>query len=282
MAGTCLARPFGAAARLDTSPRQRAPAQPQTHLPPSAQGLHELQPQSWRIDSWRLAVASEVKAAAADISRERFDDAHWFTAVVPGTVLTTLIDNGVYPDPDYGLNNLAIPESLSHQDYWYRSTFMLPATTADRRFTLTFNGVNYAAEVWLNGTRVGALRGAFIRGVFDVTALLRKDGPNVLAVRVSPPPHPGIAHEQSVAAGPGENGGNLALDGPTFIASEGWDWIPGIRDRNTGLWQDVQLRATGALQLLDPESSVACCRCRAPTAPMSHSSCRWRTPAVQA
>ena len=106
--------------------------------------------------------------------------------------------------------------------------------------------------MWLNGTRVGAVRGAFIRGVFDVTALLRRQGANVLAVRVSPPPHPGIAHEQSVAAGPGENGGNLALDGPTFIASEGWDWIPGIRDRNTGLWQDVQLRATGTLRLLDP------------------------------
>ena len=38
-----------------------------------------------------------------------------------GTVLTTLIDRGVYPDPDYGLNNLAIPESLARQDYWYRT-----------------------------------------------------------------------------------------------------------------------------------------------------------------
>jgi hypothetical protein len=34
-----------------------------------------------------------------------------------------LIARGVYPDPDYGLNNLAIPDSLSRQDYWYRSVF---------------------------------------------------------------------------------------------------------------------------------------------------------------
>jgi beta-galactosidase/beta-glucuronidase len=70
---------------------------------------------------------------------------------------------------------------------------------------------------------------------------------------VSPPPHPGIPHEQSVAAGPGENGGNLAIDGPTFIATEGWDWIPAMRDRNTGIWQDVELSASGLVHLLDPQ-----------------------------
>ena len=75
----------------------------------------------------------------------------------------------------------------------------------------------------------------------------------VIAVRVSPPPHPGIPHEESIAAGPGENGGWVALDGPTFAASEGWDWIPGIRDRNTGIWQDVELKASGRVRLLDPQ-----------------------------
>jgi hypothetical protein len=97
------------------------------------------------------------------------------------------------------------------------------------------------------------MRGAFHRGRFDVTALAHPGAVNVLAVRASPPPHPGIPHEQSVAAGPGENGGNLALDGPTFIATEGWDWIPAIRDRDTGIWQSVELAATGQLRLLDPQ-----------------------------
>ncbi len=128
--------------------------------------------------------------------------------------------------------------------------------------SLTFNGINYAAEVWLNGLRLGAIRGAFIRGSFDVTAPVHIGARNVLAVRISPPPHPGIPHEQSVAAGPGENGGNLAIDGPTFVATEGWDWIPAIRDRNSGIWQNVELTAGGALRLLDPQSSPSW-RCHA-------------------
>jgi hypothetical protein len=206
----------------------------------------------WALDSWRLSAAPGLKAGGAQLSQSDFDDSRWYSAVVPGTVLTTLIARGVYPDPNYGLNNLAIPDTLSRQDYWYRSVFNAPADLQGKELTLTFKGVNYAAEVWLNGVRLGAIRGAFIRGVFNVTETLRPGRSNVLAVRVSPPPHPGIPHEQSIAAGPGENGGNLAIDGPTFIASEGWDWIPGIRDRNTGIWQDVELTATGALRLRDP------------------------------
>ena len=68
-----------------------------------------------------------------------------------------------------------------------------------------------------------------------------------------PPPHPGIPHEQSIKAGPGENGGIMVLDGPTFMATEGWDWIPAIRDRNTGLWQDVVLSAAGEVKIGDPQ-----------------------------
>ena len=77
-------------------------------------------------------------------------------------------------------------------------------------------------------------------------------GENVIAVEVLPPPHPGIPHEQSIKGGVGENGGQLAIDGPTFVATEGWDWIPGIRDRNTGIWLPVELEATGPVQIGDP------------------------------
>ena len=213
-------------------------------------------PQSWTINAWKLAAAPQIDDSPQHLSMPGYadsNDLHWYRAIVPGTVLTTLIANGVYPDPDIGLNNLAIPESLSRQDYWYRTEFPAPAALSGGRLWLSFNGINYAAEVWLNGRRLGNVRGAFIRGVFDVSAQINRGGVNALAVRISPPPHPGIPHEQSVAAGPGDNGGNLALDGPTFIASEGWDWIPAIRDRNSGLWQDVQLHATGELRLLDPQ-----------------------------
>lgn len=236
-----------------TLPRSRAPLQKPRAQPLGARTpLVAVDDSAWLLRDWRMKAAPEVTAAASDLAQPGFDAAAWHAATVPGTVLTTLIDRGVYPDPDFGLNNMAIPESLARQDYWYRTEFQTPSGGADRRFTLTFKGINYAAEVWLNGARVGDIEGAFIRGVFDVTDRLRPNAKNALAVRISPPPHPGIPHEQSIAAGPGENGGALALDGPTFVASEGWDWIPGIRDRNSGLWQDVVLSAHGSVALGDP------------------------------
>jgi len=208
---------------------------------------------TWTLEDWRLAEAPKITANAAEISRANYTDATWYPATVPGTVLTTLIDRGVYPDYDYGLNNMAIPESLARQDYWYRTSFEAPSSLDGKQLTLTFKGINYAAEVWVNGSRLGGVRGAFIRGVFDVTGRVTPGKRNAIAVRVSPPPHPGIPHEESIAAGPGENGGWVALDGPTFAAAEGWDWIPGIRDRNTGIWQDVELKASGRVRLLDPQ-----------------------------
>ena len=216
--------------------------------------LHSDGDDQWTIASgWQMTPAPKVLASAQDITKAGFDSTEWLVATVPGTALTTMIDRGIYPDPDYGLNNLVIPESLNKQDYWYRNEFKAPKTPSGRRLTLTFYGINYAAEVWLNGQSLGTIKGAFIRGVFDVTDVVKAGQTNVLAVRVSPPPHPGIPHEQSVLGGPGENGGMMCLDGPTFVATEGWDWIPAIRDRDTGIWQPVTLAATGVVKIGDPQ-----------------------------
>jgi hypothetical protein len=208
----------------------------------------------WTIDGgWMLRPAPEVNADGVEISGAQYKSDDWLRATVPGTALTTFVDRGVYPDPDYGLNNLAIPESLNKQDYWYRARFTAPANISGRRLTLTFHGINYKAAVWLNGKFLGTIAGAFIRGVFDVTDILQPGDGNILAVRVSPPPHPGIPQEQSIKGGPGDNGGIMCIDGPTFMATEGWDWIPGIRDRDTGIWQPVTLTATGAVKIGDPQ-----------------------------
>ena len=207
----------------------------------------------WTLSKWSMIEVPKTPAGGAQLAKPGFDAGGWYAATVPGTVLTTLVDRGVYPDPEIGLNNMAIPESLARQDYWYRSEFPTPAGARGRFARLTFKGINYAAEVWLNGERLGDVKGAFIRGRFDVRL---KDGAgaiNALAVRISPPPHPGIPHEQSLTAGAGENGGMQALDGPTFFATEGWDWIPGVRDRNAGLWQDVVLSLSGAVRLGDAQ-----------------------------
>jgi hypothetical protein len=237
-----------------TLPHPLAPFSPPVAKPAAnaAPMLAPLAPGEWEIaGAWQLAAAPDVHAAPAEISRPGFSSTGWLNATVPGTVLTTLIDRGIYSDPDYGLNNLAIPEILNKRDYWYRTEFTLPASAAGRRFAITFNGINYAAEIWLNGTPVGSIKGAFIRGVFDVTNLVVPGIPSALAVLVSPPPHPGIPEEESIAAGPGDNGGLECLDGPTFVDTEGWDWIPGIRDRDTGIWQNVTLRATGFVKIGD-------------------------------
>ncbi len=239
-----------------TWPRSKAPyskpvARP---LPKSEPALRSDRDNQWTIASgWELTPAPNVTADGAAISQPSFVAKNWWKATVPGTVLTTMVDRGVYPDPDYGLNNLAIPESLNKQDYWYRNEFKAPKDVKGQRLTLTFEGINYKADVWLNGKSLGTIKGAFIRGVFDVTDTVKPGQTNVLAVRVSPPPHPGIPQEQSIRGGPGENGGLMCLDGPTFVATEGWDWIPAIRDRDTGIWQPVTLSASGVVKIGDPQ-----------------------------
>lgn len=236
-----------------TLPRSRAPipAPVAAPMPKENAPLEETGKNEWTLGSWRLAAAPDIHAEAAELSKPGIDTKSWMQATMPGTVLTTMVDRGVYPDPDYGLNNLAIPESLNKQDYWYRTEFKASKGIAGRQLTLTFQGINYKADVWLNGESLGTITGAFIRGVFDVTKILKAD--NVLAVRVSPPPHPGIPQEQSIKGGPGENGGMMCLDGPTFVATEGWDWIPAIRDRDTGIWQPVLLAASGGVKIGDAQ-----------------------------
>lgn len=235
-----------------TLPRAKAsPTKPVASPAMQQPAVAPIAPGRWQINGWSLAAAPTVRQAGAELSRPgQPSSGEWHQAKVPGTVLQTLVARGIYPDPYYGLNNMAIPESLARQDYWYRTQFEIPAEAASKRVTLVFNGVNYAGEVWVNGERLGGTKGAFIRGRF---AFDPKPGINSIAIRVSPPPHPGIPHEESIAAGPGENGGQMAIDGPTFVATEGWDWIPGIRDRNTGLWQNVELEASGAFELGDPQ-----------------------------
>ena len=248
-----------------TLPKSRAPFSAPVALkrPPVGPSLTATGEEEWSFtDGWTLREAPVVNSDGAVLSSSAYNSKEartWMRATVPGTVLTTMIDDGIYPDPDYGLNNLAIPESLNKQDYWYRNEFTLPAQinaasgTGMHHVELTFQGINYEASVWLNGKLLGTVEGAFQRGTFDVTSLLRSGEKNVLAVRISPPPHPGIPQEQSILGGPGENGGSMELDGPTLLATEGWDWIPAIRDRNSGIWQPVILKVTRELKIGDAQ-----------------------------
>ena len=206
---------------------------------------------------WELGDGDGVSAQGSEISTPGFAtglvSGPWYDATVPGTILTTLVDQGVYPDPLLGLNNLLIPDDLALRPWWYRTEFTPPAAWRNRHVRLLLHGINYHAEIWLNGKRLGEITGAFRRGIFDLSPLQLTTGTNALAIRIWPQPHPGLTSEASRHVGPLPNGGEGTLDGPTFFCSEGWDWIPTIRDRNTGLWQGVELLAGGPVTVADPQ-----------------------------
>jgi hypothetical protein len=203
---------------------------------------------------WLLQDAARVPQSGEVISSASFQPAGWHRATVPGTVLMSLVSDGTYPEPLYGENNRPdrIPDTLCRTTWWYRAVFAPPAAGAGSRIWLNFDGINYLAEVWLNGHEVGTIKGAFTRGIFDVTSKLVAGASNVLAVHIFPQPHPGETHEKTIANGTGPNGGVTGLDGPTFLCTIGWDWIPTIRDRDSGIWQDVALSVSGPVVLEDP------------------------------
>jgi hypothetical protein len=203
---------------------------------------------------WQLQDAAKVPQSGKEVASPGFKTEGWYNATVPGTILTTLVNNHVYSEPLYGDNNRPekIPESLNRTSYWYRTVIKVPSAYAGRHIWLNFDGINYSAHVWVNGNEVGTMRGAFIRGVFDVSYNLKPGKEAVIAVLVSPQPHPGIPHEHTLRDGVGKNGGITALDGPTFLSTIGWDWLPAIRDRDSGIWQKVYLSATGPVLIKDP------------------------------
>ena len=208
-----------------------------------------------RLNSgWELQDAAQVPQSGEALSRTDYQAAGWQRATVPGTVLTSLVNDRVYPEPLYGENNRTnvISDSLCRSTYWYRTTFTVPQSFDGKQVWLNFMGINYIAEVWVNGRQVGTIKGAFTRGIFNVTPCVTVGAANAMAVHVWPQPHPGATHEKTIASGTGPNGGVTGIDGPTFLCSIGWDWIPTIRDRDAGIWQEVILSATGPVVVQDP------------------------------
>ncbi|HXI75781.1 MAG TPA: discoidin domain-containing protein, partial [Steroidobacteraceae bacterium] len=200
--------------------------------------------------AWRLQRASQVAATGEQLSQAGFTDADWMVATVPGTVLTSYLNDGAIADPNFGENQYAISDSFFTADFWYRDEFTAPALTTGRHAWLNFDGVNWKAEVYLNGQHVGFIDGAFLRGRFDVTALIHPGAKNALAVRVLRNAHPGGTKDKE---GANLNGGALGRDNPTYHASIGWDWMPTIRGRNTGIWSNVTLTQSGAVTIENPQ-----------------------------
>ena len=199
---------------------------------------------------WQLQRASQVQAEGGEIASPAYKPEGWVTATVPGTVLTSYKNVGALADPNYADNQLMISESFFNSDFWYRNEFQVPKSFRRDRVFLNFDGINWKANVYLNGQRVGRLEGAFIRGKFDVTDCV-KEGTNVLAVEIIKNAHIGAIKEKNKQS-TDFNGGILGADNPTFHATIGWDWIPTMRGRNIGIWNDVFLTTTGKVTVQDP------------------------------
>ena len=199
---------------------------------------------------WKIQRASEVQASGEQISQTGFDN-NWIVATVPGTALVSYWNAGAIPNPNFGDNQLMISESFFYDDFWYRDEFVVPKKLANDRMFLNFDGINWKADVFVNGKKAGRIEGAFIRGQFDVTNLIVPGKENAIAVLIHKNDHPGTIKEQT-AISPDKNGGVLGADNPTYHASVGWDWIPTIRGRNIGIWNDVYLTSTGPVTIEEP------------------------------
>ncbi|GGH75452.1 hypothetical protein HNQ91_004597 [Filimonas zeae] len=211
----------------------------------NAQHLREL------ADEWKCAPAREVKEEGTVLSVSSYNISNWLTAVVPGTVLTTQLLHGQIPDPFYGMNNLRIPDIYAtgreYYTYWFARNIEQEYPVDGQQVWLQFRGVNYGCDVYFNGSKLNkeTHKGMFLRQEYNITSLMRKDGHNRLAVIVYPPDEPGNANG-------GQGGDGTIAKNVTHQYVAGWDWIQPVRDRNTGIWDKVFIKTTGAAQIRNP------------------------------
>ena len=214
--------------------------------------------------NWKMKKAGEVMDDAKTISQPGYGTNSWMPAIVPGTVLNSLVHNKIYPEPYYGMNNKltnnVIPDLATigrdFYTYWFRTEFTIPTDFKEKIVWLQLDGINYRAEIWVNGYLLDNISGMFIQDYVDITDFAHIGEANALAVKVYPVDMPGtIKQKQWGAAGEFHNGGdgNIGLN-TTMLMSVGWDFtfLDGIRDRNTGIWKSISLYATNKAVIRNP------------------------------
>lgn len=180
-------------------------------------------------DGWHLQSTSELSETGESISITGYDVQNWYPTDAPSTVLATLIKNGIYKDPFFGKNLENIPTEQFKQPWWYRKEFTLEDKEAISSVRLMFQGINYSANIWLNGKKIASpdtILGAFRMFEIDVTEVVA-NGVNTLAVEVFPP-----------------KPGDFTIG---FV-----DWNPRPPDENMGIWREVKLRMSGPVSINDP------------------------------
>lgn len=197
--------------------------------------LFAVQPISPRViqlhDNWLIQSSTKVTSVEEQISKVSLNTEDWFKATVPSTVLGNLVADGLIKNPFQGRNLDNIPDSLFEKPWWYRTTFFLPAMPdKNTRVSIKFLGINYRADIWLNGKLVASkdsIFGGFRQFEFDITKYLNFGDSNVLAIKVYRPIP-----------------GDVTLG---FV-----DWNPAPPDHDMGIWRPVELHIFGGVEIKNP------------------------------
>ena len=197
---------------------------------------------------WRIQSSARISATGDAISKPGFKTDDWYATSVPTTVFAALVANHVYPDPYIGTNLRAVPgetypvgknfanlpmadSSPFHVAWWYRRAFVLPASMQRKHVALHFDGINYRANIWLNGKQIArsdSIAGMFRLYELDITDVVKPYDVNVVAVEISAPE---------------------VLDlGMTWV-----DWNPAPPDKDMGLWRPAYLTANRSVALRFPQ-----------------------------
>ncbi len=180
-------------------------------------------------DNWKIISSEDVKAQGTGISIPGFDTSRWVAATVPSTVLGALVQAGVYRDLYVGMNMEKVPKEQFRVPWWYRTEFTLTEEQAGGIVEIGFDGINYKADIWLNGELVAGREeatGAFRRFRFDITEKITA-GTNVLALEVVPP-------------------------GPGDFSTGFVDWNIDPPDNNMGIFREVILYFNRGVSVRDP------------------------------
>lgn len=190
-------------------------------------------------DNWTIQSSKEIKDNGRVISTQSYKPEKWYPATVPSTVLGTLVENKVYPDPYFGTNIESIPGYIKDrrgeipQDspfkvaWWYRTVFTLPADYKGKNTWLKFHSINYRANIWLNGNLIAdttSIEGAYRLYNLNITEFAIAGNSNCLALEIFPP-----------------KGTDLTI---TWV-----DWNPTPPDRGMGIWYDVSIHSTGPVAI---------------------------------
>ena len=136
--------------------------------------------------NWKIQQNKKISSDGATLSSIANTAENWHKASVPSTVMGILTANGLYKDIFVGNNYTKIDKTQFDDSWWYKTEFDLPNINSENNISLHFDGINYYANIWLNGKLIASrdkVFGTFRQFAFDITTVAKKKG-NVLAVEI--------------------------------------------------------------------------------------------------